>query len=129
VNIGDTFLPGRVNDHLHIVISDPVLDADELVLVSLTSYDTFQHQCRKDGSCVLDRGDHPWITHTTCVSYRDGRVVAESKLDDLLRRGEIESREPVADQILTRILEGAEKTEELPNKCRSVLERQGLIQG
>ena len=129
MNIGDTFLPAKVNDHLHVVISDPAANAEEVVVVSLTSYVTFGEKCRKDGSCLLDRGDHPWIDHTTCVSYRDGRIVAESQLNALLADGQITLREPITNSVLTRILEGAEKTDELPNKCKVVLEQQGLIQG
>jgi hypothetical protein len=29
--------------------------------------------------------------------------------------------------VLAKVLEGAERTDELPGKCRRILERQGLI--
>ena len=131
MNIGDAFLltTKGINDHPQVVISDPGQNSEELVVVSLTSYNTISNESRKDGSCILQPGDHPWIKHTTCVSYRDGRIVSEGRLDAMLAARQIELLEPVTDPILTRIIEGAENTEELPNKCKALLEDQRLIQG
>lgn len=128
--IGDAFLSRdrRINDHLHVVISDPRIDPAQVVIVSVTSYDKFSHEIYKDGSCVLDSHDHPWIRHRTCISYRDGRVVPESVLDAAVANGSLVMEEPVSSDVLARILEGAEQTEELPNKCRTVLAGQGLIE-
>jgi hypothetical protein len=131
MEIGDTFVARdpRVDDHLQIVISDPAQDPTRVVLVSLTSYDQFAHEMYKDASCLLYPADHPWIEHATCVSYRDARVVSDQHLDDAVAKGPLEKLEPVRDDVLRRILEGAERTDELPNKCRQILEEQGLIEG
>lgn len=130
MDIGDAFLSRdqEIDDHLHIVISDPGTDSSRVVIVSLTSYENFQHEIYKDGSCVLDPKDHPWIRHRTCVSYRDGRLVPNEALDAALEAGRLEMQESVGKEVLNRILEGAEKTDELPNKCRAVLAEQGLLE-
>jgi hypothetical protein len=129
VDIGDAFLSSdpRIDEHLRIVISDPGVDPEHVVLVGLTSYDRFQHEIYKDNSCLLNPGDHPWITHQTCVSYRDGTLVSEAVLNAAIAGGKLIPQEPISDDVLTRILEGAERTDELPNKCRVILEQQRLI--
>ena len=130
MDIGDTFLlrNQEIDEHLYIVISDPGIDPSQVVIVSLTSYDNFQHEIYKDGSCILHPDDHPWILHQTCVSYRDGRSVSKDQLDALLEAGHLQMREPVGKEVLERIHEGAEKTDELPNKCRTILASQMVIE-
>jgi hypothetical protein len=130
VQIGDTFLSRdrRIDDHLHVVISDPGADASRVVIVSVTSYDKFAHEIYKDSSCILRPKDRPRIRHETCISHRDGRVLSEDLLDKAVAAGTIAMEEPASNGVLTRILEGAERTDELPNKCRVILEQQGLIQ-
>ncbi len=129
IKIGDTYLLSQrgINDHLQVVISYPELNPDKIVLVSLTSYDKPEDRELKDSSCVLHPADHPWITHETCVSYRDGRVARREDLDRLLAREMLRQSTPVSQVVLKRILEGAERTEELPNKCKEVLLGQALI--
>ncbi len=130
MDIGDAFLSvdPDIDDHLQIVISDPGRDPTSIVIVSLTSYSKFEHEIYKDKSCLLNPGDHPWINHPTCVSYRDGRVVSEEILDAASNNGLVTTEPAISDEILDRILQGAEQTEELPNKCRAILARQGLIE-
>jgi hypothetical protein len=83
VEIGDAFLLENrtIDPHLWIVISDPSADSVNVVIVNLTSHD----DPSKDASCFLQPGEHPWITHETCVRYKDARVVAESQLDVLVK--------------------------------------------
>lgn len=126
MEIGDTFLldDRSIDPHLWVVISDPAADRERVVIVNLTSHDDLS----KDSSCLLQVGDHPWVSHETCVRYKDARIVAELQLDALVKRKRLEPREPVSDELLTKILEGAERTEFLPLKCREILRLQGLIQ-
>jgi hypothetical protein len=70
---GDTLLiddPGTTLDsHLWIVISDPDVDPEHVVIVNLTSY-----RADKDQACVLDKGDHPYLSHRTCVETGGPRL-------------------------------------------------------
>ena len=51
--------------HLCLVVSDPEVNADEVVFLSVTSaYDG----C--DRSCLLGPDGHPALTHESCVHYR-----------------------------------------------------------
>lgn len=126
MEIGDTILlqDSTIEEHLWIVISDPGRDADKVVIVNLESCDGPE----KDGSCILDRGDHPWIRHKTNVRYRDARITTQANLDHLIKNGALKPQEPATDELLAKIFDGAQKTEHLPTKCRTVLELQGLIE-
>jgi hypothetical protein len=124
VDIGDAFLliDDRIDEHLWIVISLPGDNPDAVVIVSLTT-----RQDWKDQSCILGPADHPWIKHETCVSYRDARCVAEIKLDELIAKAQLRMLATASDELLGKILAGAELTEDLPLKCSAVLIKQNLI--
>lgn len=126
MEIGDALLleDRSIDAHLWIVISDPAIDPEQVVIVNLTSHD----DPSKDASCVLQTGDHPWITHATCVRYKDARIVRESQLDELVKKKSLIPQEPVSDEVLTKIFRGVELTELMSLKCRKILQSQGLIQ-
>jgi hypothetical protein len=126
VDIGDAFLldDRSIDPHLWIVISRPQDNPDEVVIVNLTSHDSPE----KDDSCVLGPGDHPWIQHKTSVRYRDARIASESDLDDLVRRGWLIPQAAASDELITKILDGAEISPHLPGKHRRILENQGLLE-
>lgn len=126
MNIGDTMLlqDSSIDEHLWVVISDPHADPERVVVVNLTSHDGPE----KDDSCVLDVGDHPWITHKTSVRYRDARIATNASLDGLVASGALKSLADATDDLLRKIHTGAEKTLHLPSKCSDVLVKQGLIE-
>jgi len=61
MRIGDVLL---IDEHACIIISDPRKNPDQVVLTALTTHESY-----KDDSCLLDVGDHPFITRLTSVSY------------------------------------------------------------
>jgi hypothetical protein len=126
VQKGDTFLiPSPQEDecaHLHVVISDPEKEPDGVVLVPITTWESY-----KDESCLLQPGDHPFIKHASCVQYRDARIVPAARLARAIAGGQIRSREPVSSELLARILAGAGESRFLPAEHGNILARQGLI--
>jgi hypothetical protein len=60
MELGTTFLPDAGGSHLWVIISDPSIDPDHVLIVSLTTDRDY-----KDRLCVLDRGAHPLVTHAT----------------------------------------------------------------
>jgi len=66
--IGDTFLlvNARINEHCFVMISDPRKHPDRIVTVNFTSYDG-----KKDQSCIVERDEHPFVKHRTCIYYRN----------------------------------------------------------
>jgi len=64
VNAGDVFrLSGIADIHTWVVLSDPALNPQKVLIVNFTSWDRLEDQ-----ACVLDLGDHPFIRDRTCVN-------------------------------------------------------------
>lgn len=127
MNYGDTFLikpKDRLFDrHLWVVISDPRTDAQRVLIVNLTTWNK-----DKDGACILNPSDHPFIHHATCVSYQDAKIVKDSFLEQCLRSGLIVLREPASDDLVEAIIQGAGISLFLPLGCRDVLVQQKLLE-
>lgn len=125
---GDTFWAENVGDgvdtHLLIVISDPSKNPDQLVLVTLTTWET-----HKDDSCILEPGDHPFVKHLTCVKYDSFSKILPfaAKIESLLSREKLKRRERLRPEILQKILEGASDTIFLTNRQLRILNEQELI--
>ena len=61
MNAGDTFIDGMYH-HLWVVLSDPSVDADNVVIVNFTT-----HTVDEESSCVVQRGEHAFVKHKTAV--------------------------------------------------------------
>jgi hypothetical protein len=94
VDAGDTFLRTDNDRHLWIVLSDPAVDPDTVLLVNLTTYDS-----RKERACILLPGDHEWVRKETCVNYQDA-VVLRHVSDDGLSRTVLQTVRTVCKTVL-----------------------------
>ncbi len=122
MNGGDTFLVVRPYNHLYMVISDPALDADKVVIVNFTTHSPDEEQ-----NCVLEAGEHTFISRKTAVRYKDARVVSVSSLQNLVRANQMTMREPLSEDVLQRVRDGAALSDFLPEGCRKILTDQNLI--
>jgi len=115
---------GSLDNHLWVAISDPLIDADQpVVIVSFTSY-----REGKDPTCILHPGDHSFITRDTAVYYADAREVPHSHLEDLANSGKLVRKDNLTTQVLARIRQGAAESPHIPLGCRKILVEQGLIE-
>ena len=119
---GDTFLLPHPYHHLYVVCSDPALDAERVVLVNFTSFEPEEESC-----CIVNAGEHIFVTHKSCMRYKDARVASVAAMKLLVKSGQAKPRTPVSDELLTRIRQGASKSVHLPEGCRRVLTDQSLI--
>ncbi len=108
------------NDRLFVVISSP--SQPEIVIVSVTTKKRFT-----DTSCELSTGEHPFIVHASCIAYEFAEPILTETLRAKIESGDVRVREPVTRTILFRILDGAERTRHLPNRCAEILRMQSLI--
>jgi hypothetical protein len=123
---GDTFTlhDRNVDEHLWVVISDPLSDpSDPVVIVNLTS-----RTADKDPTCIVNPGEHPFVTHPTVVNYRDAKAVSNTDLEHLLGLNHLHSHEPLSPVVLSRIREGAARSKFIREGCRKILAKQGLIE-
>lgn len=124
--IGDTFIIPDKRDgyvpHLWIVISDPSANPELVVLVSMTSFEEY-----KDCSCRIDAGEHPQAKHDSVIDYHSARMISAADLEAKSNDHKIRRREPVSEELLERILAGADTTQFIPNECHWILADQGLL--
>jgi hypothetical protein len=118
---GDTFRR-QTGEHLKVVISDPNLDPDKVVIVSIS---TLRHN--SDVSCQIQAGEHRFVHRPSCISYRHGLVATNARLDEQLAAGVIVLDDPVSNELLERIRKGAESSPFIPHSCKEILVDQGLI--
>ena len=121
---GDTFLlrDRRVGSHLWIVISDPELDAERVIMVSMTSYEMY-----KEDVCLINVGDHPWFDHKTCIAYDEARMTTLERLQVLTDANSLCKLPPVSSEILRRIRKGVSKSTRIEFKYIDILIEQGDV--
>jgi hypothetical protein len=122
---GDVFWlrgDGEEKDHLHILVSDPSLSPD-LVLVPITTvYDDRHH------ACILSKGDHPRINRESYVDYRLAKMFTVLELESKLSSQAIKQVDPLGEEHLRRVWKGAESDANyIPRGCRTILFNQGLL--
>lgn len=105
-----------------MIISNVQQSSNEVVIVNFTTFDN-----RKDSSCVLDKGEHPFVNHRTSVNYYDAKTVSTKTLTQLESYGSITRKEDLSDEVLAKILEGAAISPFLNLGIRKFLEDQNLI--
>lgn len=120
MDAGETFRYGR--GHLFIVLSDPHIDPENVVIVNMTT------DREIDQSCVLLPGDHPFVTHRTSIRYDKARIEAARVLEKLISSGNITRQEPLFGDVLERVRQGAAISDNIPFGCKQILIDQGLIE-
>ena len=65
MDIGDVYLvtDSRIDNHARVVISYPSLNPNQVVWVNFTGSEGEY----RDHSCILEIGEHPWMTKRTCI--------------------------------------------------------------
>lgn len=123
MNGGDAFQLVRVADrHLWIVISDPGTDPERVLFVNFTTYDPHEDQ-----TVVLAAGDHPFLTHRTCVAYSRARVAPDEQLEELRTGDRLRLHEPASAELLERLRIGAGKSSRIKTEHVELLRDQGLV--
>ena len=119
---GYTFLLTQVDDHLWVILSDPNQDPREILVVSITTW-----REGKDPACMIEREEHPFVTHRSCLTYIEARVLSRDSFYTLKDGGYLKLQEPVSNELLGRMREAAAKTQNLKPVFKEILQRQGLV--
>ena len=122
LSAGDTFITisKSIRDHLWIVISDPSVDSEKVLIVNLTTWKE-----EKDQSCILEEGEHPFISHKSVISYADAQDTSIENLTAVQDSNQIVLRKPVDDAILTRIRDGLWRSPHSKQGHKAILNEQG----
>ena len=118
---GCTFLiPAGPTVHLHFVCSNPAyypsLVKECVLLVNLCSiYEDVSH----DPTCVLSKGEHPFIKHESYIYYRKADIFGCDTIRRSLADGSFESHALCHDLVLDRILNGFAASSEVRPKIKA----------
>lgn len=124
MNAGDAFR-WSFGGHSWVVISDPALDPERVLVVNFTVY---THSARwQDPACVLEPGDHPFLSKRTSVFYAKARLFSRRELDGFRAAGRVRLFDPVSPRLLAAIHRGAALSERIASGYRQLLVDQGLI--
>ena len=124
MRLGDAFTlrVGGVNDHLHIVISDPTKNPVSVLLVSVTTFND-----SKEDACLFNANEHPWILHRSCVAYDFAKVVTNEQLEQHRVAGQLKMEQPFDDLLLRRVWKGAGESARLKMAFADLLIEQGFL--
>ena len=121
---GETFFlaGGAADRHLRVVISDPSIDSERVLFVSMTSYDV-----TKENVCVFEVGNHPFVKHRSCIAYGTAKEAPLAALLRLLDAGQLRISEPMSASQLDRIRRGVSLSRDIKRKYLDLMLDQGLL--
>lgn len=86
--------------HLWILLTDPDPSTNLAVIVSVTSLKSYS-----DKTVVLKKGDHPYLTHSSVVSYGHAREYRVDKIEKMIASG-WPLCDPCSDELLKAVQDG-----------------------
>ena len=87
--------------HLWVIVTEPNPDDWLCVIVSVT---TLRNNC--DQTVTLRRGDHPFVTHDSAISYTDAMIVDVRSLDAEVAAGRASSNSACSADLLELVQNG-----------------------
>ncbi len=123
--LGDTFVfkSGSDKFHLWIVISDPLINSDDVLLVNLTTVRGVKFE---DLSCVFDAGEHEWIVAKSYIDFSYARFYSNAHLDRIHNGTTVRVHASFPPHLLRRIHDGAAATQNLELGYLDLLRDQGF---
>ena len=122
---GDAFYirDRSVDTHLWVVISDPQRAPGRVIMVSVTTFEDY-----KEDVCPINAGDHPRVTHRSCVAYHEARMTTLERLIALRDGNHLSIQDPISGELLARIREGVNRSRTIKYKYVEILLEQGVIE-
>jgi hypothetical protein len=125
-DIGDTFYTHDDDfTHLNILISDPVLDPEKLVVVNISSLR--ENNSLLDRTCVLNAGDHAAITHDSFIVFSESYETSVEMLQYKLEHKELQRAAALESSALQKILQKCSDARLFKRAFKSLLRDQNLI--
>ncbi len=126
MNAGDCFInvkTDRHRSHCWVIISDPDQDRDEVVIVNFTSWT----DRRVDASCMIQPGEHPFVTKQTCINYREARLTSIDTIAQGIKGRVLLPIQAASPELLHRIRQGAYQSDFCEGWVIEILDRQNLL--
>ena len=108
---GSLFITTGHNEHLHIIMNDPVdYPRKGGPTVLLVNFCSFEANGLCDSTCLLNIGDHPFINHATFIAYEHAKLQLSQPLVAAIDAKRIRPHDPVSDRVYQRILDGLKRS-------------------
>ena len=105
---------GPLNDqerkHLFILLTDPQDDGTGIKYVLMVSASTIKPYIRHDATCILYKGDHPFIRQKSYIVYQKARIEQAEKVMHGVKKGLFIPQEAIDSTIFARICKGLEES-------------------
>ena len=118
MNAGETFhapSPDSSIKHLWIAVTVPDANGNQ-VIVNVSKQGE-----GKDQSCILNVGDHPWLSRESIIFYAEAKITNAGAVSSAAKGRVIEYDAEVTADALTRIREGALVSPHTPGKVLAMI--------
>lgn len=107
-------------NHLHILLTDPIVDPLNCGKFSslLTGLSTVYPGSSYDPTCILRRGDHPFVIRDSFMFYAEARVVETAKLVNGVAQGVFMAKSMMDVAIVDNICSGVLTSIHTPEKAK-----------
>lgn len=119
-----TFLcpSGPISDpsrkHLHVVLTESFGDAGQVLVTSIASIRSRKY----DDTCILEPGDHPFLTHHSYVLYRSTRLMEVKRIKQCLKSVEFVQHDDIREEIYKRIVIGLFDSKATPQFAKTTMQ-------
>lgn len=113
--------------HLHFICSDPFFNKDTgAVSVVAVNISSVKEGRPYDNTCMLDKGDHPFIRHLSYVYYKEAVIFRVEKIKYGIEAGDIKVLEKATEPVINRVISGFFKSKFTSRKIIKALELGGV---
>lgn len=111
---------GPSGDHLFVVVYDPRrIDgrgkSDQLLIIPFCSVES---NANHDPACLVQQGEHSFISHESYMDYRNARVEPVSHVASLVGSGTFSVHDPVSENLLNKIRQGCGVSKRIPRHIK-----------
>ena len=118
------FMPsGPAGDHLFVVLTGISVAAAHGTHL-LVNFSSIKHGVTHDSACLVNPGEHPFITMPSYVEYQFSEIQLASDLGNGVGSGRfVKHPDPVTDALLAKLRAGLHRSGFTPRKCKTYLTR------
>lgn len=109
--------------HLHAVMNDPC-DERQVLIVNITSTKVGKYH---DPACVLNAGDHEFITHESYVLYRCAQTMRAGHIANMVDKKYYLTKADWHPQIFDRIVAGLRESEDVKQRILSYAQKNNIV--
>ena len=117
-------MPSGATDHLHFVCCNPVFyPAYNRECVLLVNISSIKQDLEYDTSCILQVGDHPFISKPSYIYYRKADIFGIETIKRSVAQGDFTIHQDCNESVFQRILDGFKISDEVRRRVLQFYEK------